>query len=60
VNLRRATIEDASAILPLATELYQLEDLAFDPPRAKLALEKLLGDPQLGFAIVAEESQIAG
>lgn len=61
MKTRRATVDDAAAILPLATELYQLEDLPFDAPRARVALDKLLSSPELGFAIVAvDNNSVAG
>jgi len=53
--IRRATVADADAILPMATELYEMEELAFDPARARVALGKLLGDANLGFAVVADD-----
>jgi ribosomal protein S18 acetylase RimI-like enzyme len=53
--IRRAAPGDADAILPMATELYALEDLRFEPARARVALGKLLGDPSLGFAMVADD-----
>jgi len=55
VNIRRATADDAAAILPLATELYAMEDLAFDAARARGALDKLLGDPDLGLVVLADD-----
>jgi ribosomal protein S18 acetylase RimI-like enzyme len=54
-------VADAAAILPLATELYALEELSFDPARAAVALDRLLGDPSLGFLMVADDDgAIAG
>jgi ribosomal protein S18 acetylase RimI-like enzyme len=51
--IRRAAVADAAAILPLAIELYALEELGFDPAKARGALDRLLADPSLGFAMVA-------
>jgi ribosomal protein S18 acetylase RimI-like enzyme len=53
--IRRARPTDAPAILPMATELYQLEELAFSPGAARGALDRLLADPDLGFALVADD-----
>lgn len=53
--IRRAELSDADAILPMATELYALEELPFDPLRARLALGRLIADPSLGFVLVADD-----
>lgn len=53
--IRRAVPEDAEAILPMATELYAMEELAFEPARARVALGRLLGEPGLGFVVVADD-----
>ena len=53
--IRRAAPADADAILPMATELYAIEELAFEPDRARLALARLLGEDNLGFAVVADD-----
>ena len=54
-SIRRAMPADAEAILPMATELYAIEELEFEPARARVALGKLLGDAGLGFAVVADD-----
>lgn len=53
--LRRATPADAPAILAMSIELYALEHRAYDPATARAALDRLLAEPPLGFAIVVED-----
>jgi len=54
--IRRAGPADGAAIVPMATELYQLESLAFDPARAAIALDTLLTSPEIGFALTADDA----
>jgi ribosomal protein S18 acetylase RimI-like enzyme len=54
-EIRRATPADAPAIVPMATELYQLESLEFDPARAATALDTLLASPEVGFVLAAPD-----
>jgi ribosomal protein S18 acetylase RimI-like enzyme len=53
--IRRAVAADAAQVFPLAIELYQLETLAFDLARARLALDRLIAEPGLGFVVVADD-----
>jgi ribosomal protein S18 acetylase RimI-like enzyme len=53
--IRRATAADAAQIVPMAVALYQLEELPFDVPRARAALDRLIGEADLGFAVVADD-----
>ena len=54
-EIRRAELADAPTIVPMATELYQLESLEFDPARAAVALDTLLRSPDVGFVLAAPD-----
>lgn len=54
-NIRRATPDDAATLLPLVEEYWRFEDLpGFEPARVGRELRRMLSEPRLGAAWLAE------